>query len=79
MGKSSIVDETAEYIVLERKVNDEGDEYSDWELDSEGKEKYADALHIAEHYACFELTIRYKIYKTPDIYGDCRVEYMGVF
>lgn len=61
---SRLIEENEDYLILERYVHDEPDEYAEWELDSKGSEKYPKEVHLSEHYALSEIKVKYRIDKT---------------
>ena len=60
---SRLINETDEYLELVRYLHNEPDEYSSWELDAAGEEKYSKAVHEAENYAFYEIECVYRIDK----------------
>lgn len=55
--------ETDHVLVLEDYIHGDKDEYSPWEVDATGNEKYSGEVHDAEHYALSEFKIKYMINK----------------
>jgi hypothetical protein len=60
---SKLINETDEYLELERYIHDEIDEYSRWELNTEHEEKYPSFIHESEHFAFYEIKCIYRINK----------------
>lgn len=60
---SKLITETEQYLIIERYIHDNSDEYSYWELDKDANPKYSQTVLEAEHYAAYELKIKYRIDK----------------
>jgi hypothetical protein len=60
---SRLISEDEQYLILERYIHDDTDEFSYWELDKEANPKYSQVVQDAEHYVAYELKIKYRIDK----------------
>jgi hypothetical protein len=60
---SNLINETDEYLELERYLHNDPDEYSRWELNVNDEEKYPSYIHEAEHFAFCEIKCMYRINK----------------
>jgi len=60
---SKLLYETDEFLKLEAYVHHDPDDYSPWEIDPNGNEKYPHVVHEAEHYALMEIRVEYFIDK----------------
>lgn len=60
---SSLIAETDEYLELETYIHNEPDDYSPWELDEQGNEKYEHIVHEAANYAFYEIRCVFRIDK----------------
>lgn len=67
---SRLIKEDDELLYLERYLHDETDNYSDWEMDSHYDMKYSQTVHEAEHYAFYEVKVKYTIRKSD---GDVNI------
>ena len=72
---SKFIKEDGEFIYLFRYIHDEPDEFSEWERgeDKVYGSRYSEKVHVAEHYAFYEIGVNYKINK---ITGE--VTYLGI-
>ncbi len=60
---SKLYDEDDDFLYLREYVHHDTDSYSDWELDSEGNQKYKFFVHESENSALYEIEVRYRIHK----------------
>ena len=64
---SRLVAETNDYLELEQYLHHDPDDYSPWELDEAGNEKYEQVVHEAAHYAFYEIRCTYRIDKKTGV------------
>jgi hypothetical protein len=60
---SRLVKEDDEFLYLYRYLHDSKDEFSEWEMNPDGSNKYSDAIQEAEAYAFYEVRVDYRINK----------------